>query len=144
VAAMPSWSMTLTDRIGSGWYQGQVAIGAEMLVFGTWDPVSASGIGLTPKLAYTFTAAGRLRPFVEGGGGGVWTDLGGRVPEEPGQFNFLLWAGAGVGWSVTRDLAIQAGYRFVHISNADTRSPNSGLNFGLPFLGVSYAFLSPH
>ena len=78
VAAMPSWSMTVTDRIGSSWYQGQVAIGAEMLLFGTWEPLSASGIGLTPKLAYTFTGAGRLRPFVEGGGGAV----------QPGEIRF--------------------------------------------------------
>ena len=34
-AAVASWSMTLTDPIGSSWYRGQIALGAELLEFGT-------------------------------------------------------------------------------------------------------------
>jgi len=49
-AAMPSWSMTLTDPIGSNWYRGQVALGAELLAFGTSEPVTGYGVGITPKL----------------------------------------------------------------------------------------------
>lgn len=137
-AAMPSWSITLTDPIGNSWYQGQIAIGAELVAFETSQPVTASGIGVTPKLVYTFTGLNRLRPFVEGGGGPLWTDLGGRVPEQPGQFNFIVWGGAGCAWPLTPQWAVQAGYRFVHISNGGTRTPNSGLNYGLPFIGLSY------
>ncbi|WP_455377572.1 acyloxyacyl hydrolase [Petrachloros mirabilis] len=70
--------------------------------------------------------------------GPIWTDLGGRVPEQPGQFNFVVWDGAGIAWFLNPDWSIQAGYRFVHISNGGTRLPNSGLNFGLPFLGISH------
>jgi len=32
-ALMPSWIMTLTEPIGSGWYQGQLALGAELVAF---------------------------------------------------------------------------------------------------------------
>jgi lipid A 3-O-deacylase len=39
-AVMPSWCMTITDPIGSKWYRGQVALGAELLVFGTSEPVT--------------------------------------------------------------------------------------------------------
>ena len=131
--------MTVTDPIGTGWYEGQLAIGAELLAFGTYEPVTAYGVAVTPKLVYTFTMLHRLRPYVEGGGGPIWTDLGGRVPEQPGQFNFAVWGGAGCFWFVTSKWAIQAGYRFVHISNAGTQSPNSGLNFGMPFIGFSYS-----
>lgn len=137
-ALMPSWMMTLTEPIGTGWYQGQLSLGAELIAFHTAEPITAYGIGFTPKLVYTSTAFGRVRPFLEAGGGPMWTDLGGRVPEQPGQFNFLVWGGAGCSYQLTRALAIDAGYRFMHISNAGTRAPNSGLNFGLPFLGLSY------
>ena len=136
---MPSWSITLTDPIGSGWYQGQIALGAELLTFGTSEPLTAYGVGVTPKLQYRFTAWDRLRPYVEGGGGPLWTDLGGRVPEQPGPFNFVVWSGAGCAWTLTPQWAVNAGYRFVHISNAGTRTPNSGLNYGLPFVGFSYS-----
>ena len=137
-AFMPSWMVTLTEPIGSSWYQGQLALGAELVTFHTHSPMTAYGIGLTPKMVYTSTAFGRVRPFIEGGGGPVWTDLGGRIPEQPGQFNFLVWGGAGCMYHFTPAWGIQAGYRVMHISNANTRQPNSGLNFGLPFLGLSY------
>ena len=137
-ATAPSWAMTVTDPVGASWYRGQIAIGAELWGFGTSEPVGAYGISVTPKLTYSFTALGRFRPYIEGGGGPVWTDLGGRVPEQPGQFNFLVWGGAGWAWFADPQWSLQAGYRFAHISNAGTRSPNSGLNFGLPYLGLSY------
>ncbi|MEQ1626438.1 MAG: acyloxyacyl hydrolase, partial [Nitrospira sp.] len=70
--------------------------------------------------------------------GPVWTDLGGRIPEQPGQFNFLVWGGVGGAYYLMPGWAVQAGYRIMHISNAGTRSPNSGLNFGLPFIGLTY------
>ena len=132
--------MTLTDAIGSSWYRGQIAVGAELLGFGASEPKTAYGIGVTPKLEYRFTGLDRLRPYIEGGGGPIWTDLGGRVPEQPGQFNFVVWGGAGCAWLLTPRLALNLGYRFVHISNAATRTPNSGLNFGLPLIGLSYSF----
>lgn len=138
-AVMPSWSMTLTDPIGSNWYRGQVALGAELLAFGTSEPMTGYGVGIAPKLQYTFVGLDRLRPYIEGGGGPLWTDLGGRVPEQPGEFNFVVWGGAGNAWHLTPQWAIHAGYRFVHISNGGTREPNSGLNFGLPFAGLSYS-----
>ncbi|ULA64741.1 MAG: conserved exported protein of unknown function [Nitrospira sp.] len=137
-AIMPSWMVTMTDPLGSGWYQGQLAFGAELVAFHTHSPITAYGIGLTPKMVYTPTAFGRVRPFIEGGGGPMWTDLGGRTPEQPGQFNFLVWGGAGCAYAFTSHWAVQAGYRIMHISNAGTRSTNSGLNFGLPFFGLSY------
>lgn len=138
-AVMPSWSMTITDPIGSIWYRGQVSFGAELLAFTTSEPLTAYGIGITPKLQYTFVGLEQLRPYIDGGGGPLWTDLGGRVPEQPGQFNFVVWGGAGCAWLLTPQWAINVGYRFDHISNGGTRSPNSGLNFGLPFAGLSYS-----
>jgi len=138
-AAMPSWSMTVTDPIGSNWYRGQVSFGAELLAFGTYEPLTSYGIGITPKLQYAFVSLDRLRPYIDGGGGPLWTDLGGQVPEQPGQFNIVVWGGAGAAWILTPQWALNMGYRFVHISNGGTRTPNSGLNFGLPFIGLSYS-----
>lgn len=138
-AVMPSWSMTITDPIGSNWYRGQVSLGAELLAFTTSEPLTAYGVGFTPKLQYFFVGLNRLRPYIEGGGGPIWTDLGGQVPEQPGEFNFVVWGGAGGAWLMTPEWALNIGYRFVHISNGGTRAPNSGLNFGLPFAGLSYS-----
>jgi hypothetical protein len=140
VGLIPSWAVTLTDPIGPRWIRGQVAIGVELLSFRMDEPIVAYGVGLTPKLRYTFTVWDRLRPYVDGGGGPVWTDLGGRVPEQPGQFNFVVWGGVGFSWPATPFWSVNAGARFYHISNAGTRQPNSGLNFWLPFVGITRTF----
>lgn len=137
-ALMPSWMITLTEPIGAGWYQGQLALGAELIAFHTYEPITAYGAGFTPKLVYTSTTFGRVGPFVEAGGGPLWTDLGGRVPEQPEQFNFLVWAGAGASYSYDSYMGVDCWLSRVHISNGGTRSPNFGLNVGLPFIGLSY------
>jgi hypothetical protein len=94
-AAISSWSITLTEPIDSSWYRGQVSLGVDVLAFGTSKPLTGFGVGVMPKLQYTFVGLDRLRPFIEGGGGAIWTDLGARVPEQPGEFNFVVWGGAG-------------------------------------------------
>ena len=131
--------MTIIDPLGSNLYQGQVSHGAELLAFGTSEPLTGYGVGITPERQYTFVGLGRLRPYIEGGGGPIWTDLGGHGPEQPGKFNFAVWDGAGGAWLLIPQWGLNVGYRFVHISNGGTRTPNSGLNFGIPFSGLSYS-----
>lgn len=139
-AFMPTWMMTVTDPVGDGWYRGQVSIGAEVVYIQFREPLLAHGIGFTPKIKYTFVACDRLRPYVEFAGGPFWTDLGGRIPEESTQFNFVLTAGFGVSWFITPQTSLNVGYRFHHISNAGTQYPNLGLNASLPFGGFSFYF----
>jgi len=139
-ALMPSWMMTLTDPIGHGWYRGQVSIGAEMVYLQFQEPILTHGIGFTPKIKYTFVALDRIRPYAEFAGGPFWTDLGGRIPEESTQFNFVLTGGFGVSYFITPQAAFNVGYRFHHISNAGTRYPNLGLNSSVPFGGFSFYF----
>lgn len=139
-AVMPSWMMTLTDPIGTSWYRGQISLGAEMVYLEFREPLVTHGIGFTPRIKYTFVALGRLRPYAEFTGGPFWTDLGGRIREQANQFNFILSGGVGVSWFITPQLALNAGYRFHHISNAGTAFPNLGLNASLPFGGFSFYF----
>lgn len=44
-------------------------------------------------------------------------------------------------WLLTPQWALNIGFRFFHISNGGIETPNSGLNFGLPFAGLSYSIL---
>lgn len=97
-------------------------------------------MGVTPKVVYTSTSFGSLKPYIEGGGGPLWTNVNGRIPEQGTDFNFLVWGGAGATYHLTARWALNAGIRFSHISNADTGSPNSGLNYLLPFMGLSSKF----
>ena len=140
VAFMPSWMMTVTDPGDSGWYRGQVSIGAEMVYIQFQEPFLTHGLGFTPKIKYTFVGLDRIRPYAEFAGGPFWTDLAGKIPEESSRFNYALTAGIGVSYFLTERAALNIGYRFHHISNAGTRYPNLGLNASLPFGGVSFFF----
>lgn len=140
VAFMPSWMMTLSDPIGNSWYQGQVSVGAEMVYIQFQEPFVTHGVGFAPKIKYTFVALDRIRPYAEFAGGPFWTDLAGKIPEESGQFNFVLMAGFGFSYFLTDQAALNAGYRFNHISNGGTQYPNLGLNASLPYGGFSFYF----
>lgn len=137
VAVHPSWQITLIDPIGESWWSGTIALGVEAAFLGVTEPTGAYGVGLTPKLVYTFSSFGGLKPYLEGGGGPLWTNFDGRIREQGSDFNFLVWGGAGVSYDLTTHWALNAGVRFSHISNSGLDTPNSGLNYLLPFAGVS-------
>jgi lipid A 3-O-deacylase len=137
VAVHPSWQITLTDPIGGSWWSGTIALGAEAAFLGVTEPTGAYGVGFTPKLVYTFTSFGRLKPYIEGGGGPLWTNFDGRIREQGSDFNFLVWGGTSVSYDLTTHWALNIGVRFSHISNSGLYAPNSGLNYLLPFAGVS-------
>src|SRR5690349_11247704 len=122
-ALMPSWMMTLTDPIGGSWYRGQLSLGAEMVYLQFNEPLLTHGVGFTPRIKYTFVALDRIRPYAEFAGGPFWTDLGGRIPEQGSEFNFVLTGGVGVSFFITPQVAFNAGYRFHHISDAGTKYP---------------------
>lgn len=137
VAVHPSWQITVTNPMGDGWWRGSVALGLEAAFLGIAEPTGMYGVGATPKAVYTVTSFGRFKPYVEGGGGPLWTNFDGRILEQGSDFNFLVWGGAGASYDLTAQWALNAGVRLSHISNAGTESPNSGVNYLLPFIGCS-------
>ena len=60
--------------------------------------------------------------------------------DQSGGFNFNDNLGAGVYIYASRDTAINAGFRFRHISNADLNMPNEGINSYLFVIGISRFF----
>jgi lipid A 3-O-deacylase len=137
VAVHPSWQITLTDSIGERWWSCSIALGVELALLGITQPTGAYGVGFTPKLIYTFSSFGRVKPYIEGGGGPLWTNFDGRIPEQGSDFNFLVWGGAGASWDLTSQLSLNAGLRFSHISNGGINEPNGGVNYLLPFIGIA-------
>ncbi len=55
-------------------------------------------------------------------------------------FNFSSAAGVGLYISLTKNIALNCGYRLRHISNADLKLPNGGINSHIGLLGVSFFF----
>jgi lipid A 3-O-deacylase len=132
-----SWAMTITEPRGKGVFDGALSLGVEAVLFHTRRPAESYNVGVMPYLRHVFGSRSVVRPYVEGGGGGMWGTLAG-TPEQPSDVNFLLMAGAGLSWFFSPHAAVSLGYRFYHISNGGLGDPNSGLNYNYPFIGLSY------
>jgi Lipid A 3-O-deacylase (PagL) len=123
---------------GSGPLKGALEIGLEPFYQRFVDPVDAFFGGLGVVARYHILTLGRFVPYVELSAAPGATDL--RVREQDTHFVFLLFGGVGVSYFITHRTAFYAGYRFQHISNAGTDSPNRGINSHTGVLGFSIFF----
>jgi Lipid A 3-O-deacylase (PagL) len=130
-----AWSRVLTGPRGRGVFRGRFAWGIEVLPFFVqYHPVRSYGVGVSPLLwRWSFETRGRFAPFVEMGGGGLWTDAD--VPGETTRANYTAHVTGAV--RVLRGGARGAlvGYRFDHISNGNRVQPNPGVNAHVLVIG---------
>lgn len=141
VALFPSWGVGLTDPLAAErWYGGNL----EVLVEGTvlFENVPRDGFAAGGGLLfrYNFLRAERLVPFVEVGAGALDLDfdLDEGSEGQAGGFNFTLQAGLGAHWLLHERVALTGEWRFHHISNADLREPNDGIDSSVVLLGLTY------
>jgi opacity protein-like surface antigen len=117
------------------WYGGHVLLSAEASFGYQYHPASASLAGLTPMVRYVFSVDGKWHPYLQGGVGVLWTDIG--EPDLGGEFQFGPQGGVGGVRFVRPQWALKAEYRFIHHSNGGIRSPNGGVNLHGFLLGLS-------
>ena len=120
ITETPRLSYLFFDPFGSGLLRSAFEPGLEGWFQQYLSPHSATAQGLK----------------VTGGAGG--TSL--RVPEIDSTFTFVVEAGVGLSYFITDALAINAGYRFQHISNGHTSNPNRGFESDSGVVGVSFHF----
>lgn len=77
-------------------------------------------------------------PYVEGGAGIGYLDF--NLRDQSDGFIFAPQIGVGVNYFVTERAAINASWRWHHLSNAGTNQPNNGINGSLIMLGMTYYF----
>lgn len=125
---------------GSGWLRSAVEPGIQGWFQYYLSPEKVTAEGLKVALRYHLIGlefAG-LVPYLAMTGGAAGTNL--KVLEIRSTFTFVLEGGAGLSYFVTDRFAVDAGYRFQHISNGDTSTPNRGFNSNEGVIGVSYYF----
>jgi hypothetical protein len=117
---------------------GALEIGLEPFYQQYVEPQHAFWAGLAAVARYHFLALGRLAPYVEVAGSAGGTDL--RVKEIRSSFAFLIFGGVGASFFVSDRSAVYAGYRWQHVSNAGTGTPNRGFESHVAVLGASIFF----
>ncbi|HKX03441.1 MAG TPA: acyloxyacyl hydrolase [Methylomirabilota bacterium] len=134
----PRVSYLFFSPFGSGLLRSAFEPGVEGWFQQYLSPHSATAEGLKLTGRYHLIGFGRFVPYLEAAAGAGGTSL--QVPEIDSTFTFVLEAGAGLSYFVTDSLAVNAGYRFQHISNGHTSTPNRGFNSDSGVMGVSFYF----
>ncbi len=126
------------DPAGSGFLRGTLEVGLEPFVQLYLEPSKATAEGLKAVTRYHFITVAPIVPYAEFAAGVMHSNL--KIKEIRSQHAFSLEGGAGLSYLLTPSLALTAGYRFQHISNASTASRNIGINSNTGVIGASYLF----
>lgn len=131
-----SYGYFLTDEAGKAWYRGRHELIVELPLHYVFSPETTTMVGITFLASWIFTASKTIAPFIFAGGGLVYTDLD--VPELGKHLNGSIQVGTGFHYFLKKNTSVDLSYRFHHISNAGTATPNGPLNSSKILLGISF------
>jgi hypothetical protein len=97
-----------------------------------------AGFYLLGSWKFTGLAEQGFYPYVIGGGGPLYNDLG--LTTQGTRFNYSYQGGVGTQYTLQPDTALIAEWRYHHISNAGTAEPNEPLNSSKFLLGITKFF----
>ena len=119
----------LTANHGGGFVRGNFEWSADFMpLYVVVQPRNnAYGVAFNPvNLKWNFTAPQRVVPYLELGGGVLFTST--EVPAFTSTTNFLTHAAFGLQFFVREKRAVTVATRYEHISNAGLTTPNPGIN----------------
>jgi len=129
----------LSDDVGKGsWYQGRHELLLELPYHLALDRDGRSMVGGYMLGHWRFTSLDRFVPYVLAGGGPLFVDLG--LPNMGTKLCFSYQGGTGIQYLIDRNTALNLEYRYHHISNAGTATPNEPINSNKLLMGVSFYY----
>ncbi|MHB8121521.1 MAG: acyloxyacyl hydrolase [Desulfuromonadaceae bacterium] len=135
--AIARFGWFLSDEVGKdSWYQGRHELLLELPYHMAVDHGGRSMVGGYVLGSWKFTGLKHTAPYVFAGGGPLFVDLG--LPTMGTRLCFSYQAGTGLQYFLKKNMALTAEYRYHHISNAGTASPNEPLNSSKFLFGVSF------
>src|SRR5262245_25448367 len=135
---VPRLTYVPIEPVGSGWLRGTLEVGGEAFFQFFREPVETAAEGLKATARWDFLGFGRLVPYVEVLLGAGYKNF--RPWDSPSSFTFVLEGGVGAAYMITPSIALTAGYRFQHLSNAGVGRRNRGYNYDGGVAGVSIFF----
>ncbi len=131
----------LTGDMGGGFVRGNFEWAADLMpVYYVVQPTPAKnayGAAFNPvNLKWNFTHADRTVPFLELGGGVLFSNQ--VVPNNTSRVNFVTHGAFGVQFFNNQKRAFTASIRYEHISNAGLTVPNPGINTVQFLVGMNW------
>lgn len=133
------WQIDITRApISNSWLRGRTSFRAEATYFHNFEPHPGDAGGLALLLRYHFLYSDRVQPFVQAGAGFLAIEMD--LAEQSDGFAFQPQAAVGILWRQGPNHSVELAWRFHHISNADTKSRNGGIDRSQFVLGYAYHF----
>lgn len=79
-----------------------------------------------------------FQPYIKGGAGLMYMTR--HFRQQSTQLNFTEFIGGGMHYFLAKNTALTIEYRYRHLSNADSKRPNTGIGTGMGVCGISYFF----
>jgi opacity protein-like surface antigen len=102
------------------------------------QPKDAMEFGLAFFIKFGFPLTEKLYPFIEVGTGPYYMTWSSN--SQSTQFNFDSQGGLGIFYFFEDHWAVNTGLRFRHVSNADIKKPNGGIQSLVSLIGFSYYY----
>lgn len=118
--------------------EGMLEILYEPFINTIISPHNNVELGCAFLFRYSYPLTRKFYPYIEVGSGLYYMSLS--TYEQSTQFNFIDQGGGGFSYFLRDDLALNAGYRFRHVSNCSIKQPNNGINANVYLVGMSYYF----
>ena len=120
----------ITGDHGSGFFKGNFEYGVDFMpvyYIAQPGPDNAYGVSFSPvKLRWNFTSPKKITPYLELGGGVLFTNND--VPNFTNDVNFTTQARLGTNIFTRKQRSVSVDMAYVHISNAGLATPNPGIN----------------
>lgn len=102
------------------------------------SPVNEIEFGVGIGLKYQYPVTNFFSLYVNASTGPHYISI--NTADQADGFCFSNTIGAGAYFFVNKNTAVNAGYRFRHLSNAGTRYPNGGIDSQFGVIGISYFY----
>ncbi len=133
----PHWQIELTRRPDEpAWYGGALALRLEGTILANFEPKTGVAGGAGLLFRYNFLRWQPIVPYFQAGAGVM--DLAFDLVDQADGLAFTPEGGAGFCYRIGPHVAVDAGARFHHISNANSHLPNGGIDSLQFMLGLVY------
>jgi len=119
-------------------HRGTLAVICEPQFNPVVNPKTDIEFGVGIGLKYMYPLTDKISPYIMGSVGPHYISV--QTDKQASGFIFADTIGAGLYYFLDKKSALNIGYRFRHVSNADLKSPNGGIDTQIGTIGYSVFF----
>jgi len=118
--------------------KGETEFLAETFLNTIISPDNNIEVGFDILMKYSYPATEKINPYFFVGGGVLYMSQ--QTNEQSTQYNFIPQMGIGISYDLKENLSFDVEYRYRHLSNANRKLPNDGINVNMFLFGTTWKF----